>query len=231
MQYLHLFDIVADYLRSRRAELRFERGPRITSSVLKRARAKSPIHIPDSMAEFYTEVGNGVIFAWSATGKGKHLPSGGLEIPKIQDHVLTTIDQVTWRTEWDDTEDYCLTKNPALAKKTALKMRKWMPIFSEGNGDRFCLDTSLDPAPVVWDQHDWFDGGTGKNGHRFATSLKKFFSSWAQVCFQPPRNSYWPNVLTRTSVNWNSSHFDPNYRLPSKPIPHRKTTHITNATV
>lgn len=56
----------------------------------------------------------------------------------------------------------------------------------EDNGDGFCLDTALDHSPVVFDQHDWYDGGTGENGHHLADSLLQFYMDWAPVCFQIP---------------------------------------------
>jgi hypothetical protein len=59
----------------------------------------------------------------------------------------------------------------------------WMPFYDEGNGEGFCLDTALEPALVVFEQQDWYDGGTCENGHRLTDSLLQFYTDWAQVCF------------------------------------------------
>ena len=171
--------------------------------VIKRAQEKALIPIPDSMAEFYAEIGDGLVFWWQA--RGERPPFANLEIPRLADITLDTLDQVAWRTEWEDENDFRFTDDPALAKQTALRMRKWLPFFDEGNGDRICLDTNAPGAPVVFDQHDWYDGGSGSNGHVLAASLMEFMSGWASVCFQLPCSLWWPSVFDKDGggVRWN----------------------------
>ena len=138
--------------------------------------------------------------------------------PKLADRVIESFDKLSWKFEWQEDPDVRFTKNPALAKQTALRMRKWMPFHDEGNGDGFCLDTAQDPAPVVFDEHDWMDGGTGENGHRLADSLLQFYTDWAQVCFQFPRSLWWPTVLSKSGVgvDWSGAEFRDPFRLPGK---------------
>lgn len=213
MAYLELFERVADHVRRQGVKVTFKRGKSLTASAIERARAKALIPIPTSMAEFYAEVGDGMVFAWTA--KGDQSSFANHEFPKLKDRVLESFDKLSWKTEWKDDYDFRYTKNPALAKQTALKMRKWMPFHDEGNSDGFCLDTALDPAPVVFDKHDWYDGGTGENGHRLADSLLQFYTDWAQVCFQSPRNLWWPRVLNKNGpgVDWSSAEFQESFRL------------------
>lgn len=214
MAYLELFEQVVAHVRRQGVKVTFKRGKPLTESTIDHARAKTLIPIPTSMAEFYAEVGDGMEFAW--TTKGDRTPFANHEFPKLTDRVLESFEKLSWKTEWKDDYDFQYTKNPALAKQTALKMRKWMPFHDEGNGDGFCLDTALDPAPVVFDQHDWYDGGSGENGHRLGESLLQFYTDWAQVCFQYPRSLWWPSVFNKTGVgiDWNSSEFHEPFRLP-----------------
>jgi hypothetical protein len=214
MAYLELFERVADHVHRQGVKVRFKRGKSLAASAIDRAKAKALIPIPASMAEFYAEVGNGLEFAW--TPKGDDAPFANHEFPKLADCVFESIDKVNWKTEWKDDYDFRYTKKPALAKQTALKMRKWVRFHDEGNGDGFCLDTAWDPAPVVFDQHDWYDGGTGENGHRLADSLLHFYTDWAQVCFQFPRSLWWPTVLKKdgSGVDWSSAEFREPFRLP-----------------
>lgn len=214
MAFLELFERVAEHVRRQGVKVRFKRGKALTTSTIEHVRSKALIPIPESMAEFFLEMGDGIEFAWNAGGDRG--PLANLEFPQLKDCVLETLDQVSWRTEWQDDYDFRYAQNPALAKQTALRMRRWMPFYDVGNGDRFCLDTAYDPAPVVFDKHDWHDGGAGENGHRLADSLSDFFQDWAQVCFQFPRSLRWPTVLNkdRAGVEWTSMEFREPFRLP-----------------
>ena len=147
--------------------------------------------------------------------EGDRAPFANHEFPKLADRVLESFDKLSWKTEWQDDNDFRYTKNPALAKQTALKMRKWMPFHDEGNGDGFCLDTALDPAPVVFDQHDWYDGGTGENGHRLADSLLQFYTDGAGVLPVAAQ----PLVADRLQEGWSGcglehAEFREPFRLP-----------------
>jgi hypothetical protein len=165
------------------------------------------------MAEFYAEVGDGMTFAW--TGKGDDYPFANLQFPRHAEITIESLDKIKWRTEWNDSYDFRYTKDPKLAKRTALRMRKWLLFHDEGNGDGFGLDTAIDPPPVVFDKHDWYDGGTGENGHVLGRSLLEFYTSWASVCFQFPRSLYWPSVFNTSGdgVNWASDEFREPFRL------------------
>lgn len=214
MAYLELFEQAADHVRSQGVKVVFKRGKPLAASAIERACTRSVIPIPASLAEFYAEVGEGLRFAWRSKKDGDAFAN--YEVPNLEDCVVESFDSLNWRTEWDDNYAFHGTADPVLAKQTALKMRKWLRFHGEGNGDTFCLDTAVDPAPVVFDQHDWFDSGTGKNGHRLADSLLQFYTDWAQVCFQFPRTCWWPTVFKKDGpyVDWSSDEFREPFRLP-----------------
>ena len=214
MPYLQLFESVANHVRRQGVRVTFRRGNPLSPAVIKRAQSRSVIPIPDSMAEFFAEVGDGLVFRWAA--KGNDAPSANINFEPLAEHVYESLDMVKWRTEWNDDYDFRGTDDPTLAKKTALKMRKWSPVHAEGNGDFISLDTAHNPAPVVYDRHDWMDGGTGENGHILANSLLEFYTAWAQVCFQFPRSLWWQRVFKKSGigVNWNSPEFRAPFRLP-----------------
>src|SRR5262245_51482257 len=111
-------------------------------------------------------------FFWSTEEESG--PFAMIEFPKLSQVVIKSLEQVNWRIEWSDTYEFQYTDDPKRAKKTALCMRKWLPFHDDGNGDRFCLDTATRGAPVIFDRHDWMDGGTGDNGHRLGESLLGF---------------------------------------------------------
>jgi hypothetical protein len=213
MAFLELFERVADHLHRQGVEVMFSRGKPLSRAAIERARSKAKIPIPDSMAEFYAEMGDGLEFQWCAV-EGR-TPFSYHAFPKLAALAFESLEPIKWRMEWNDSYDYRYTKDPALAKETATRMRKWLAFHDEGNGDAICLDTAADPAPVVFDQHDWFDGGSGSNGHRMGDTLLDFYTKWAQVCFQLPSSLWWPSVFNDSGgVNWNSEKFAERFRLP-----------------
>jgi hypothetical protein len=215
MAYLELFERAADHVRRQRVKVTFERGKPLSAAAIERVIARAVIPIPPSMAGFYAEVGDGLVFAWEA--KGKRAPHANHEVPPLAELTPKSLDDIRWRTEWNDDYDFRFTKDPALAKRTAMRMRRWLPFHHEGNGDRFCLDTAADPAPVVFDRHDWYDGGTGDNGPVMGRSLLDFYTGWSAVCFQSPESLYWPRVLRPSigGVDWNSPEFRDPFRIPA----------------
>lgn len=213
MAYLELFDRVISHVKKEGLKVTFKRGKPLSRAVIEKSRQRSVIPIPLSLAEFYQEVGDGMLLHWAA--KGERAAFSRIQISKIGDCVISSLESIKWRTEWDDNYEFKFTKDPKLAKKTAIKMRRWLPLHGEGNGDYFCLDTASDPTPLVYDCHDWFDGGTGKNGHVLGATLLKFFEEWAQVCFQQPHTLWWPNVFKKSDhgINWRSKEFCDPFRL------------------
>ena len=55
----------------------------------------------------------------------------------------------------NDDFDFSEWPDPRGARRMALRMRHWFSFHEEGNGDAFCLDTALDPPPVVFDRCGW----------------------------------------------------------------------------
>jgi hypothetical protein len=93
-------------------------------------------------------------------------------------------------------------------------MWSWLPFHQEGNGDQFCIDLGDPSRPVVFDQHDWLDGGTGDNGHILASNFREFISDWGRVCFQAPESLYWPSCfLPEGGVDWAGPQFRDPFRV------------------
>lgn len=214
MAYLELFELVADHVRRQGVKVRFQRGKPLSAVAIDRARSQAFIPIPTAMAEFYAEIGDGLEFGWSS--KRGSTAFANHEISKLADCAPGSLEDVNWLTEWNGDYGFHFTDDPVLAKNTAIRMRKWLRFANEGNGDAFCLDTATEPSPVLFDKHDWYDGGSGDNGHKVADSLLQFYSEWAQVCFQVPRGLYWPSVFCAggNGIDWSSSEFQEPFRLP-----------------
>lgn len=214
MSYLPLFEQVVEFLEGSVAELEFKRGPAITREKLEQAQQKTGLPMPQSMIDFYFEVGDGLWFRWSSDDESG--PGGVFQFHSLDEYVEEAVSSSEYICELIDSNyDFRFTDDPDLARRTIQRMRRWVPFHPEGNGDTFSLDTSLDPAPVVFNQHDWLDGGNGDNGHVMANSLLQFCKEWSRVCFQCPKNLWWPEVLQDGGVNWASDQFSDTFRLPT----------------
>jgi hypothetical protein len=205
MSYLHLIDTALGHLQKQGLPDPpfLERGPAVDDVYITKAWSKSPIALPASMRDFYLQVGNGIVFSWTnyrrAHGQLRFLP-------------IEICAKSAANCEWVDKDDFRNTDDPALAKKTAKRMRNWIPFQDFGNGDQLCIDTGIASEPVVFHKHDWFDGGDGNNGHVLGLSLKEFLTDWSQVCFQDPR--YWSDLfLEPHGMNWDDKQISDQFRL------------------
>ena len=213
MAFLEMFERVADHVRSRGAKLTFKRGRPVSADAIDEARSRSLAPWPEELAQFFTELGEVAEFGWVEKGRGTRRAIGRVSFARLSSCIVIPDEGSHRRIEWCDDYDFRFTKDPALAKQTAIKMRRWIPIITEGNGDSFCLDAGRQPAPVVLNLHDWFDGGSGDNGACVGSSLTDFLHAWSQVCFQCPSGLYWPAVLGNQGVDWSSDEFSAQFRL------------------
>jgi hypothetical protein len=213
MPFLEIYKRVEKHVRGTGGDPSFFPGSPISNADLKRLRTKSALPIPDSVIDFYREVGDGVFFYWKRESDGAY---GCMSFPKLREFIVPSLDVLKWRLEWNDSYDYRYTKDPKRAKATGLRMRGWLAFDEEGNGDRFCIETGDGGGSVVFDKHDWMDGGPGHNGTSFGRTLLEFVAAWSRVCFMSPKCCWWPSVITKDGeVDWGSNEFREEFRLPS----------------
>jgi hypothetical protein len=198
------------------------------------------IPLPEPLLQLYREVGDGVALFWNdgepippspeqlrvaaeirkLSGLPFHIAtrysgerSGGMRWPPIAKLVASHLHRSKRSVEYNDNYDFHGVKDRHLARQTALRMRQWFRFHDEGNGDQFCIDTAATPNAVVFDQHDWCDGGSGANGAIMASSLPEFIEQWSKICFQNPKSNWWPSVLGGSGVDWTCDEFDSALRL------------------
>jgi len=198
--------------------VQFTRGGNISPKDVERARAGALIPIPDPLANLYLEVGDGFRFYWDSEGRhedSERPPFANLEFPRLDEVSIKSLEKLKWKIEWQEPVDYRFTYNPAQLRTTILRMRKWLPILGEGNGDRFCLDTGAAGVPVVFDCHER-DIEDDDRSHVVGASLLDFFTAWSRVCFQFPRSLSWPMVWKESGddIAWASAEFREPFRLP-----------------
>lgn len=190
-------------------------GP-ATDEALAEAEAAMQVRLPAELREFYQTVGDGFVQYWQSDPGDPNSPWGGLEVPSLS--ALTEMYHgwrgvVLYSAEQAEKYGFPYTQDPALANRTAARMWHWLPIFEHGNGDMICLDLGDPGCPVVFDKHDWMDGGSGDNGHPLAPNWRAFLMSWGSVCFQEPEGLYWPSCFRPGGVAWDGEHFRSPYRI------------------
>lgn len=218
--YRQLIEHAASHLDKLGIAYRHQAGwPTLTWSIALMER-RLGLKLPRQLADFYREIGNGFRFMW-ATGDESDTQTemGGIHVPSLN------LMFRNWRSrrkyslyDANAAESYGFpyTDDPELAKKTAARMWNWLPVLHEENGDEFSIDMADDSQPLIFDKHDWMDGGTGDNGFYVAEDWREFFANWSGRCFQRPKSLYWPSVLTPNGIDWGSHEFSERYIAISK---------------
>ncbi|WP_162671139.1 SMI1/KNR4 family protein [Gemmata massiliana] len=191
-------------------------GELVTDEVLESAEASMKIRLPAELREFYQTVGDGFSFFWESDSGDPKTPWGSLPVPSLSSLVKMYTGWrglVLYSPERAEEYGFPHTKDPALAKHTAARMWHWLPIIAEENGDAICLDLGAPGCPVVFDQHDWMDGGSGDNGHPLGANWREFLIGWGSVCFQMPKDLYWPWCFRPGGVAWDGEHFHSRFRV------------------
>jgi cell wall assembly regulator SMI1 len=193
MDYKSLFDTVRRHLERLGIACEIEAGIPATEKTVTKAETKMKVRLPTDLREFYETIGDGFSLRWQADSDGK-APFANLQVPTLK--YLAGMytgwrEMALYAPEKADKYGFPYTKDPALAKRTAARMWHWLPVLEEGNGDLICQDLSDPGCPVIFNKHDWLDGGTGENGHIMAPHLPAFLADWGSVCFQFPKSLYW----------------------------------------
>lgn len=196
---------VAAHLERLRIKCKVVQPPVAKPAALARAEKKIGLPFPDQLKKFYLDSSDGLAFLWE---HGEDM--GFLQIPNLRNLVK---DFEGWKelVLWKDDYDFPHTQDPKEAKKTYAAMKSWLPLIEVGGADGFCLDCASKRGAVVYHQHDWYDGGTGKNGHVLAPDLETFVARWAKVCFMSPTGLHWPSTFAKNGVRWTGQYFDPKY--------------------
>lgn len=218
MKYDTLFNSVQSHLERQGVECQIQVGKIASDKAISKIESKLSIQIPDELKEFYQSVGNGYTFFWEAnTGDSRKSITTLLQVPTLANLASMYVgwrEMVLYTPEAAEKYGFPYTEDPALAKQTAARMWHWLPVIEEGNGDMFSLDLSMPGGPVIFDRHDWMDGGTGNNGHLLASNFKTFLIAWGGVCFQSPESLYWPSCLRpEGGIDWDNEQFRSPFRV------------------
>lgn len=218
MTYQELFETVHKHLASHGVTCEIVPGPLATQEQIAAIESRMKVRLGAELSSFYATVGNGISLRWQANADDSKLPFANLQIPTLES---LAGGYESWRSYALYTPEaaakygFPYTKDPALAKRTAAHMWHWLPIIDEGNGDQICLDLSGPGFPVIFNQHDWLDGGAGDNGHLLAPNWRAFLVDWGSVCFQFPESLYWPFAFKPGGgVAWDGKEFRDPFRIP-----------------
>ena len=215
MQILKLFRDVTKVVSATGVKVTSKSGRQLSARKVRKAEKKLGHSIPEQLLELYSQIGDGFWFHWSLDEKTgcEDGPFGRVDFPSIKELTALNLGLRSFSTEWDSSYKYPHVDDSELALKTAARMREWLAFHEEGNGDNFSLDMSGDRCPVVFNKHDWLDGGSGFNGAVLGENLSCFMENWASVCFQVPLSLWWESPVVDGVLDWSSDQFSGEYRL------------------
>ena len=220
MSYRELIVSVRSHVDKLGVPCRYQAGWPLLPWSVTLAERKLGFSLPADLKDFYREIGNGMRLVWiDETPSRPDIILGGIHVPHLGllvRHWRERKNGILYDAAAADRYGFPYTKDPELAKKTAARMWNWLPVLHHENGDEFSLDMECNRQAVIFDKHDWLDGGSGDNGFPVANSWRCFFESWAEHCFQHPKSMYWMDVLTPSGLDWDSEHFDPRFKIQGK---------------
>jgi len=187
-------------------------APPATLNEVSQAEASIGAMLPEELRALYLEYANGFYCRWAVGNDFQDANEcGSLEIPSLPKLVSYREPYVDfWMCSLDVTAEPCFRNvDRNKVQETIARMQHWLPFCEEACGDQFCID--LRDSKVVYNEHDWFDGGDGTNGHILAATFAGFITKWARVCFTSPISQYWPDAFTPDGIDWTSVHFDARY--------------------
>ncbi|BCU75325.1 hypothetical protein [Luteolibacter sp. LG18] len=185
-----------------------------TESIREFERASS-LQLPRRISDIYTGFADGFIFEWEDSQE----TSGLFGLPPLSQ---LTEDTQTWQdtirsfTDDPSSMDQCVA--PPYREEAFRcwnRMRSWIPIWNEGNGDHFCLDATT--GEIQYYPHAWYDG-FGKIattcGIPAGTDLDDFVVNWSRYYFTPPHHYYWGAFLKAGRITWEPSYFGTDHVRP-----------------
>ena len=214
MQVLPMIESVLQHLRSIGVQPECEMGAVPSEKRLEAWQRAVELPVPDGLLQAYRELGEGFSLSWDTLGEPAEVDFDLVlvELPDLDEYAESLHEGREWRIEWDESYAFDYVDDRALALETARQMRSWLPFADIGNGSRLCIDTADPNGRVVYDQHAWFDGGTGANGLLMAASFESFLRGWAGVCFISPID--WDQALGQRGVDWSDeSKFPARFRV------------------
>ena len=210
-----IIDRVSAHLDAVGVQLKLELNSKATRPEVDAAQHKLGLSLPDTYIQFVTEYANGLRLSWDAGDDDAAFAV--FEMATLESSIDGALGMRDWRF-YDEpaAQKYGFphVDDSDAALVTNRQMHNWIPFHAEGNGDNFSINLNADGfGNVIFDQHDWLDGGTGHNGNFMGTDLPTFIESWAQVCFSQPNGLWWKSVIGDSGVNWKSDEFDDRFRL------------------
>jgi cell wall assembly regulator SMI1 len=216
MEYRALFNTVRQHLKRLGVESELVAGARVIDKALDKIERKLSIKFPGDLRELYLALGDGFVFSWKDTAReGK--PFAAVAFPTLSD--LAGLykgwrQMALYTPEAAEKYGFPYTADPVLAKRTAASVWHWLPVLDEGNGDMICQDLVDPGCPIIFNKHDWMDGGSGDNGHFLAWGWHHFLHDWGRVCFQMPKNLWWPGCFrTGGGIEWDGDGFHEPFRI------------------
>jgi len=205
VNYRLTFDRTIDRLDELRIDYTYVKSRKVARKTLRRAEKRIGHELPPSFAHAYTNFSNGLHFSCSTDEA-----FGSLSVPPLKELVANCRN---FKQLPRDFENFAYEPSMGLQKANAIveRMASWVPFDFDGGGDAICVECGTGSGPVVYYQHDWYDGPCTKHGHIVAHDFESFVSKWSQVCFFTP--TWWPDIFSDHESGWKVDDIPEQFRL------------------
>lgn len=200
MSYRRLFEQTRARLETRGIAVKLEFGPDVSPLTFEELQQASGLPIPQSLRQFYSEIGDGLTFHWSLNDNEATKTFCRLNIPTLT-QLLVGINYLQMLNDCLADHDFRET-----AHREYQRQLTYFPFLTD-NTDLICIEPTAGQEAVVFHDHEWSFYTTGDSGILLANSLKEFWHGWSEVGFVEPLEHWWPKTTGSAGTIWSVEEF------------------------
>lgn len=210
--FAEIFDSTFAFLRAKGITANVSKGRTASRASVADFHKQTGIQLPESFSTFFTGFADGFDFRWEQNED----VWGSISIPCLRDLAAR---QQDWRRNVRDFLDDPTSMERCVKPTFRIeafeiwrRMDSWIPFWTEGDGDHFCVDAVN--GHILYDQHDWFDGFGSlakTNGIVAGATFEDFLQHWSRFCFMPNNSLWWGEFGKFGAIKWDVAYFDAEY--------------------
>jgi hypothetical protein len=203
--FAQLFEMAVARLGSVGIAAQLERGGPVTAQQIARYERDWATSIPQSIRQFYFDVGDGLEFRWFIDRLDALSPFCWLKVPQLSD-LKGMIDYLHMLNDCLADHEFREARQPERAIRHYRRQLTFFP-FLQDNADLMCVEVCGEREQVVFHDHEWSFHEDGDSGLILAPSLLEFWQGWSNVGFVQPTQLWWPGTIKGQATEWSIDRF------------------------